>query len=656
MAALSLPAYGCSPQAWHAPQIHLLSSGTNHYISQNLTGSIWNDAYEPVWTRTIDFSPEASIGQSFVYCLEVPQHYAGKLDYLVERVLGSQMHERKLEIKDGSSYSASLQTVPILASPHLDGIPFQIVFLVNSLVQQGYLSGPSLGQHFLHLLLPSQYMKLDYIVYVLKQLTREQDTCFDPESWFRSEVKKFLRKPQKDKLTNPSLDDGLMQVRKVFVTPSRVYCTGPEVDVSNHVTRHFKDHIDDFLRVCFVEEDFDQIPATALVVPRARGLQTEHTGVYDRIVSVLENGITIGDKFFEFLAFSTSQLRENSAWMFSANARVTADSIRSWMGDFLEIRNVAKCAARMGQSFSSSTKSLDVPKDEIQEIPDVWDATRTYCFSDGIGKISANFATKVAKKCKIRIVPALYQIRYGGYKGVVAVDPKSRYKLSLRLSMCKFSSSRISLDILNWSRVLPSYLNREIITLLSTLGVRDSVFENMQASVMENLDMMLSNTKVALDVIQSFNGDSKTNQIMIGMLTGGFHPASEPFLRRMLCTFRASQLMNLRKKTRIFVPKGRLLMGCLDETRTLNYGQVYISVSQAPRAHLFIDDGLNSETINGINNVPQNACIVKGTVIVAKNPCVHPGDVRVLTAVDVTALHHLVDCVVFPQIARGKML
>ncbi|KAI5062092.1 hypothetical protein GOP47_0022631 [Adiantum capillus-veneris] len=639
-------------RVWHAPQIYQLSSGGNHYVCENFYGSIWNDAYEPVWTRTIDFSPEASIGQSFVYCLEVPQQYTGKLDHLIRTILGFPMEERNLAIREGSCYSARLQTVPILASPYLEGIPFEIVFLVNYLVQLGYLSGPSLGRRFFNLLLPSQNMTLDCILYVLNRLAREEDTCFDPENWFQSEVRKFLREPLKEKLTNHSLDDGLMQVRKVFVTPSRVYFSGPEVDVSNRVTRQFKDHIDDFLRVSFVEEDADQIPASALVLPRRTGSQTDHTEVYNRIVSVLENGIAIGDKVFEFLAFSTSQLRENSAWMFSANARATADSIRSWMGDFLEIRNVAKCAARMGQSFSSSTKSLDVLQNERENIPDVWDVAKTYCFSDGIGKISTNFATRVAKKCKLRDVPSMYQIRYGGYKGVVAVDPRSRYKLSLRPSMCMFSSSQISLDILNWSRVLPSYLNREIITLLSTLGVGDSIFERMQTKVMQNLDMMLSNTEVALDVIQSFNGDSETNQIMIEMLTGGFLPDTEPFLIRMLRAFRAYQLMNLRKKTRIFVSKGRLLMGCLDETRTLNYGQVYISVSQSSRGHVSIDDGLNPETINGINNVPQTACIIKGRVIVAKNPCVHPGDVRVLTAVDVPALRHLVDCVVFPQKGR----
>jgi RNA-dependent RNA polymerase len=44
-----------------------------------------------------------------------------------------------------------------------------------------------------------------------------------------------------------------------------------------------------------------------------------------------------------------------------------------------------------------------------------------------------------------------------------------------------------------------------------------------------------------------------------------------------------------------------------------------------------------------------NKSTVVGTVVVAKNPCLHPGDIRILEAVDVPELHHLVDCLVFPQ-------
>jgi RNA-dependent RNA polymerase len=116
------------------------------------------------------------------------------------------------------------------------------------------------------------------------------------------------------------------------------------------------------------------------------------------------------------------------------------------------------------------------------------------------------------------------------------------------------------------------------------------------------------------------------------MLICGYKPNVEPFLSMMLQTFRASKLLELRQKTRIFIPKGRAMMGVLDETRTLEYGEVFVKYSN--------------------NRVSSRSHVVIGKVVVAKNPCLYPGDVRVLNAVDVPALRHMVDCVVFPQKGR----
>ena len=44
--------------------------------------------------------------------------------------------------------------------------------------------------------------------------------------------------------------------------------------------------------------------------------------------------------------------------------------------------------------------------------------------------------------------------------------------------------------------------------------------------------------------------------------------------------------------------------------------------------------------------------VVTGPLVVTRNPCLHPGDVRQLEAVDVLELSHIVDCVVFPR--RGS--
>ncbi len=69
--------------------------------------------------------------------------------------------------------------------------------------------------------------------------------------------------------------------------------------------------------------------------------------LYDRMKAILINGIDICDRHYDFLAFSSSQLREHCCWMFSSMKRVSANSIRRWMGDFTNIHPVAKMAARV---------------------------------------------------------------------------------------------------------------------------------------------------------------------------------------------------------------------------------------------------------------------------------------------------------------------
>ncbi|GFQ66102.1 RNA-dependent RNA polymerase 1 [Trichonephila clavata] len=88
----------------------------------------------------------------------------------------------------------------------------------------------------------------------------------------------------------------------------------------------------------------------------------------------------------------------------------------------------------------------------------------------------------------------------------------------------------------------------------------------------------------------------------------------------------------LKNKANIEIPadKGRNMFGVVDDTFTLEYGEVFVQYSDWD------------------SDVP---IIVKGTVVVTKNPCMHPGDVRKFKAVDVEALHHIVDCIVFP--AKG---
>lgn len=72
------------------------------------------------------------------------------------------------------------------------------------------------------------------------------------------------------------------------------------------------------------------------------------------------------------------------------------------------------------------------------------------------------------------------------------------------------------------------------------------------------------------------------------------------------------KLQALKEKTRIYVPESVLLMGVMDEAGVLAHGELFLQI--APR--------LGGEAMAPV--------VITGPVIMGKNPCFHPGDVRLL--------------------------
>jgi RNA-dependent RNA polymerase len=508
-------------QIRNPPRVYFRKLADSSSCSDDLSeilNSLWfyykGEKEEP-WVRTTDFTPTASIGQSWHYLLRCPSGVSTKTkNDILSKLAGYRLTShpstpRRLVLHTHTEANPNVTSqtlVPIVDAPIDTNIAFDAMFLLNVLVQAGYIVPASLTGAFWYLLhvTPVEYVKL-----ALRDIWSSNDVCYDPADWIQRVVQKYRRRGTQILNAGSSikLEAGLFNVHRLYITPTKVYCHGPEIDMSNRVTRKHGDKIDNFIRVSFVDEDWESISAGALY----SGVGKERSPVYDRILSVMREGVMLAGKRYEFLAFSSSQLREQSFWMFASDDDITPHSIRAWMGDFLNIRNVALCAARMGQCFSTSTPTLEVSRDEVEDIPDVARVDPQtgimYNFSDGIGKISKELADKVTRKCGFRrmgiaLTPSAFQIRYGGFKGVVAIDPFSDKKLSLRPSMDKFPSSHIGLEILSWSKFLPCYLNRQVISLLSTLGVPDLVFERMQASVLTQLNAMLNDSVAALEILQ----------------------------------------------------------------------------------------------------------------------------------------------------------
>ncbi|KAJ1267763.1 hypothetical protein BS78_07G083000 [Paspalum vaginatum] len=668
-----------------APLLYYRTAGDDFHAPGVPYDLIHDDDDDP-WVRTTDVTPNAAVGRCAAYrvsfsflfwpTMRLALEYMRRQGVPVEVRRLSSGRRRGLTVRDEDDDGQVEFGRPahdmFFCVQHAEGLTFPELYLVNVLLHNGVVGRHQLTPEFVGLL--RRERDDDVNVAALTELLGEEgsqvfnDVCSrlkKAQDRAATNVRNGLLISRRRKVAAAEADSNV-EVRRLIITPTRAYCMPPQLERSNRVIRHYRHVADRFLRVTFMDEGRQPLNSGALnlyVAPIARDQTSpphppeQKTTVYRRVRAILTEGFCLCGRKYSLLAFSPNQLREKSAWFFAEDGATTTASIRAWMGRFFPIRNVAKHAARMGQCFTSSYATVTMRPGEVDEhLEDV--VRNGYNFSDGVGKITPDLALEVAERLPLTdsYVPSAFQIRYAGFKGVVAVSPSpgrsggggggGRRVLSLRPSMKKFECTHTVLEVVSWTKPQPAFLNRQIVTLLSSLGVPDAVFWELQQAMVRDLDMILSDSDVAYEVVTRCCPElGSTAALMLG---AGFDPATEPHLRAMLLAIKSSQLQGLLKKAKIFVPEGRWLMGCVDELGILEHGQCFIRASTPSLNHRFLTKNgpaFHSERRN-------NAEVVVGTVVMAKNPCLHPGDVRILEAVDVPELYHLMDCLVFPR--RGE--
>ncbi|KAL1471030.1 hypothetical protein MTO96_023948 [Rhipicephalus appendiculatus] len=401
-----------------------------------------------------------------------------------------------------------------------------------------------------------------------------------------------------------AVPQGSCLVRRLFVTPSHVFFLPPAVHAENRVLRKFD--ADYALRVSFRDDHFELLSHTLGSHDKKLEMLKEVVGGF------LRDGIKIGGRHYRLLASSVSQLRDHGVWLYANWSPYGL----GW-GDFSQIPSVAKKIARMGQCFSTTEESVIVPLhgETMEDAPDIEGGVhpvsgKPYIFSDGIGMISESLMKKVCAK----------------------LDMAQGDKLILRKSMNKFACvTSASIEVIKVSAPSTVFLNRPLITILEQLDVPRRVFLHLQQNMLLQLCDALVNDGAALRALGTY---ANTSLPFAKLLVNGMSLSREPLT------------LGLKEKSRIAIPpeKGRNMLGVLDETSTLEYGQVFVQYT-----HLGID--LQNGTPDSGNNNAGGTQVLTGTVLVTKCPCLHPGDVRKFEAVDVPALHHIRDCIVFP--AKG---
>ncbi|CAI2309643.1 unnamed protein product [Caenorhabditis sp. 36 PRJEB53466] len=481
------------------------------------------------------------------------------------------------------------------------------------------------------------------------------------------------------------MKDGFMRVRKVIFTPTRVIYTVPEMIMGNRVLRMYDPDGTRILRITFRDDNNQKMREG-----------TTETLLDLTANKYLSDGVVVANKPFGFLGCSNSQMRDNGAYfmlkytdeeMKSRLAKGKSmegyqgkiDRTRKSLGKFDMVESIPKRMARFGQCFTQSRRSgVGMLKHKYTRVMDYEGGKNAsgekYTFSDGVGLMSADFAQKVSLSMNLgKAVPSCFQFRLHGRKGVIAIEPglddmrkwaerwslNERYKVDdrkkenefdfncgFRRSQYKFvapASDGDEVEIVKYSAPVPVALNKPFINILDQVAEMQSLecHRRVTGRVEELMDMQIEQFAKQMNEERYCRNKLKEfpRRIDIDRLetTFGFSLASEPFFRSLIKASIKFSITKQIRKEQIPIPKelGRSMLGVVDETGQLQYGQIFVQCTEN------INIKLPSKTAA--------RRVITGTVLLTKNPCIVAGDVRIFEAVDIPELHHMCDVVVFPQ-------
>ncbi|KAJ3069244.1 hypothetical protein HDU99_002988 [Rhizoclosmatium hyalinum] len=368
-------------------------------------------------------------------------------------------------------------------------------------------------------------------------------------------------------------------MHQLKISPRDEYLEGPYIDQSNRVVREYSKYMAHFLQVAFVGLDGSQIGQHMFFADNEQYGEYHFEG---KIHYHLANGVTVSGRLFKFLAFSSSSLKEGRFLFFHEpkdGSNVTVDSIREWMGDFSMIKNPARYSARLAQALTSTTPTIEIQPHEVEmHAPDV--ERNGYVFSDGIGTISPDLADAIWISFKnkkppnstfqsasknISPVPSAFQIRFGGAKGMLSVDPSlSGRIMRIRQSMIKFDSPNCRFieiaDYSSSSRV--AFLNRQVILILEDLGVLKSTFLEIQRDAIKELALLGTSTERVMALANRIGHFGNFARLIDNLKVPRWIENS--FVQQSLAYVRAHFLKEIKYRARMKIPDGWTLLGVLD--------------------------------------------------------------------------------------------
>ncbi|XP_032240569.2 probable RNA-dependent RNA polymerase 1 isoform X2 [Nematostella vectensis] len=381
------------------------------------------------------------------------------------------------------------------------------------------------------------------------------------------------------------------------------------------------------------------------VIDRLMTMNFQSEGEIDCSFAILARGIVFSGAVYNFLGHSNSQLKDKTCFLMNG----THEEIHSLLAqftDFSKIKTSAKRAKRIGLLFSSFGHSIPLHQHEYEVIEDV--ERGGYIFTDGCGFMSDSYAQCIQEVANLEAKPCVVQIRYQGFKGVLVLNGLlgTKVKVQFRKSMRKFTIPDESMNrtcttfgVVKCSRPYTlGYLNTQITMLLADSGVDHGYLTRLQESFHDMLKELRTSDQAA-EMYLRIKGEHSLIELLH---TYGLRNSR---LQRALSGLRSRELRKMQKdkgtepddtngatasKLRILVPNSRVVFGVCDPFGELEYGQCVF--------HPTLYDEVRIAEYQ-----------VATEVMVVRNPCYYPGDIRVLKLVkNLPQYAYLNDCIVFP--------
>ncbi|XP_065649354.1 uncharacterized protein LOC100214913 isoform X3 [Hydra vulgaris] len=429
---------------------------------------------------------------------------------------------------------------------------------------------------------------------------------------YENEYNHMLKIPiSKRDILHDVVPSNCVMIKRVVATPTRIVMLPPVPVASNRMIRLLSYY--NILIVSFRDEDMSKL---------------HDSDTHDYISFLMKDGIMVNKSRYYFLATSASQLRDHKAYFIEVPSNNEVKNLRSKIVPSPEeFKNVAKYMSRLGLYATADMGSLfEVSPDMISWVSDL-KAKNGELTTDGCGKISLTMCAHIANILKID-KPSALQIRFSGIKGILVCtyddDPDLKNKpFAFRPSMKKFENNDKSFCITSYSKYNSLILNREVITLFNAVDSKyfAEVLLQLQHHELEKISDMFNNGNSARKALSEYFPKGNIDRLSII----DFH--HDKFWFSVLQGIYRLKVRDLLKRASIPVENGCLVVGVADPVGILKEGEIFLQIDHDNKKKIIIGDAL-----------------------IYRNPCLHPGDQRVVCCVDKPSLHYLVNVVVFPVI------